>query len=67
MEFVHVAADGTLTRMGAETLPAFPPRKGPVRWLNDAAGSAPFRGRMTSLGAWPRPLSDDELRSLGRY
>ena len=67
MEFVHVAADRTLSHAGSGMLPAFPSQKGPVRWLNHAASTAPFRGRMTSLGVWQRMLSDDELKSLGRY
>ena len=67
MEFVHVDANGTLTQPGADLLPAFPPRKAPVHWLNDAACAAPLHVRMTSLGVWPRALSDDELRDLDRY
>ena len=41
--------------------------KGPVRWMNDAAGESPFRGRMTSLGAWPNALPNADLADLGRY
>ena len=68
MDFVHVAADGVLTKAGEESLPALPADlKGPVRWFNDAAGKAPFRGRMAALGVWPRALADDELKALGRY
>ncbi len=67
VRFVHVAADGKLTPAGTGVLPPLSGSKGPVRWMNDAAGKAPFRGRMTSLGVWPRALSDNELTSLGRY
>jgi hypothetical protein len=35
--------------------------------MDDAAGKAPFRGRMKSLAVWPRALADDELIRLGRY
>ena len=65
--FVHVSADGTLAPAGEGVLPELPAIEGPVRWLLDAAGNAPFRGRMATLGAWQRALTDEELRSLGRY
>jgi len=67
MEFVHVAADGKFTPAGAGLLPPLAHLKGPVRWMNDAAGKAPFGGRITSLGVWTRALTDDELARLGRY
>lgn len=66
-EFLHVDVEGHLTDAGKVTVPSLPTAEGRARLFNSASGLSPFRGRVLSLGVWDRPLSNEELRALGRY
>jgi hypothetical protein len=67
MSFVYVSPDGHLTNVGGGVIPKVSWQESLPKWFNTEDETASFKARITSIGAWRRVLSQDELTHLRRY
>ena len=66
-QFTEIELKADFADAGGGLIPKTAWQESLPRWFNSKDYSAPFRSRITVLGAWQRMLTDDELSRLMRY